>query len=29
MLDWGEQYMEQIQVRKQQKMFHMTEPMRP
>lgn len=28
MLDWGEQYMEQIQVRKQQKMSHATEPMR-
>ncbi len=28
MLDWGEQYMEQIQVRKQQKMFHTTEPTR-
>ena len=28
MLDWGEQYMEQIQVRKQQKMFHRTEPTR-
>jgi DNA-binding HxlR family transcriptional regulator len=28
MLDWGEQYMEQIQVRKQQKMFHSTKPLR-
>lgn len=28
MLDWGEQYMEQIQVRKQQKMSYATEPMR-
>src|SRR5262249_14854852 len=29
MLDWGEQYMEQIQVRKRQKMTHATEPARP
>lgn len=27
MLDWGEQYMEQIQMRKQQKMSHTTKPL--
>ena len=29
MLDWGEHYMEQIQARKEQRMYHTTEPTLP